>query len=137
MSFRQIPKLLRQPTLENDCQVAAPATPKQTPKLPNGGPLLGFHKMVAPNNKNEGSKYPLSENKFVSRHVHELKKCRHLGAPSFPDLLRQILEGKQIQNKTIEDFLARNRSYKMYSSSFKLLWEVLCREGGSPPPGQC
>ena len=54
-------------------------------------------------------------------------------APPLPDLLRQILEGKQIQNKKIEDFLARKNSLKRYSSSFKLLWTIL-EKGGIHPP---
>ena len=56
-------------------------------------------------------------------------------APLLPDLLRQILEGKQIQNKTIEDFLARNKSLKRYSSSFRLLWTIL-EKGGCIHPKQ-
>jgi hypothetical protein len=54
-------------------------------------------------------------------------------APPLPDLLRKILEGRKIQNKTIDHFLSRNKSLKRYSSSFKLLWETLVLGGIDPP----
>ena len=54
-------------------------------------------------------------------------------APPLPDLLRQILEGRKIQNETIDDFLARNKSLRRYSSSFNMLWAVLEQRGVSPP----
>ena len=50
-----------------------------------------------------------------------------------PDLLRQISEGKKLQNSTIENFLARNKSLKRYSSSFRLLWTILVKRGVYPP----
>ena len=54
-------------------------------------------------------------------------------APPLPNLLRQILEGKQIENKTIGDFLARNKSLKRYSSGFRLLWPIFQRGDAHPP----
>jgi hypothetical protein len=54
--------------------------------------------------------------------------------PNLSNLLRQILQGKQIQNSTIEDFISKNQSLKRYQSSFHLLWEILVKSG-VPPPG--
>jgi hypothetical protein len=54
-------------------------------------------------------------------------------APFLPDLLRQILEGKQVQNATINDFLGRNPSLKRYQSAFTLLWVILEKLGTDPP----
>ena len=102
----------------------------------DGRPLLGFDCLVAPINKNEGFKNAMSENSPLPRDVHELLGGKNVPpsvAPPLPDLLRQILEGKQIQNKTIEDFLQRNKSLKRYSSSFRLLWTVLENSGINPP----
>ena len=43
------------------------------------------------------------------------------------------MEGRQIKTATIDDFLAKKKlSLKRYSSSFKLLWDILVR-GGVPP----
>ena len=49
--------------------------------------------------------------------------------PVLSDLLREILEGKQVQGSTIDDFLARNPSLKRYSSGFQLLWRLLMARG--------
>ena len=102
----------------------------------DGRPLLGFSHMVAPINKNEGTRDPLPQNQPLPGDVLKLlggKNATPSVAPPLPDLLRQILEGKQIQNKTIDDFLARNESLKRYSSSFRLLWTILENRGFPPP----
>ena len=52
--------------------------------------------------------------------------------PNLSNLLRQILQGKQIQNSTIEDFISKNQSLKRYQSSFHLLWEILVKSGVPP-----
>ena len=54
-------------------------------------------------------------------------------APLLPDLLRQILEGKQIQNSSIDDFINKNPSLKRYQSGFALLWTILDNGGVNPP----
>jgi len=53
--------------------------------------------------------------------------------PPLHNVLRGVLEGKQIQNSTIKDFLARNPSLKRYGSSFNLLWKILVTLGVHPP----
>jgi hypothetical protein len=53
--------------------------------------------------------------------------------PPLHHLLRQILQGKQIPNSTIEDFISRHQSLKRYESSFHLLWEILVKSGINPP----
>ena len=54
-------------------------------------------------------------------------------APLLSDLLRQILEGKQVQNSSIDDFLNKNPSLRRYQSGFSLLWSILEKEGIHPP----
>ena len=54
-------------------------------------------------------------------------------APSLPDLLRKILEGKQIQTSTIDTYIKMNPSLNRYSSGFKLLWAKLTKNGINPP----
>jgi hypothetical protein len=126
------------------CQPPLVHYPKISPKTSgvppgpcfDGRPLLGFSHMVAPINKNESARDPLPENQPLSGDVLKLlggKNATPSVAPPLPDLLRQILEGRKIQNKTIDDFLARNKSLKRYSSSFQMLWGVLERGGVYPP----
>ena len=102
----------------------------------DGRPLLGFKQLVAPINKNESTKNTLFENSPILGNVHQLlggSNAPPSVAPPLPDLLRQVLEGKQIQNKTIDDFLMKNKSIKRYSSAFRALWHLL-EEGGVSPP---
>jgi hypothetical protein len=102
----------------------------------DGCPLLGFQHMVAPVNKTEKPPHSLPKNTAIPRDVHQLlggENAPPQVAPPLPDLLRKILEGRKIQNKTIDHFLSRNKSLKRYSSSFKLLWETLVLGGIDPP----
>jgi hypothetical protein len=102
----------------------------------DGRPLLGFSHMVAPINKVESTGDPLPKDKPLPGDVYELlggKNATPSVAPSLPDLLRKILEGRKIQNKTIDDFLAQNKSLKRYASSFQMLWGVLEKGGVYPP----
>ena len=101
-----------------------------------GGPLLGFDVMVAPTNKNEKTTDKSFENSPVSGFVYQLlggKNAPPSVAPDLPDLLRQILEGRKIQNSTVDDFLQRNRSLKRYNSAFRLLWCALEFQKINPP----
>ena len=102
----------------------------------DGSPLLGFCHMVAPINKVEGTKGALSQGEPLPGDVHQLlggENAPPSVAPALPDLLRQILEGRQIKASTINSFLTKNKSLKRYSSSFRLLWNVLVQGGVHPP----
>jgi hypothetical protein len=60
------------------------------------------------------------------------RKCPPQMGPPLHHLLRKILEGRQIQNSTIEDFIGKHPSLKRYESSFHLLWEILEKTGVPP-----
>jgi hypothetical protein len=93
--------------------------------------------MVAPINKNESPKSALPEDHPLQGYVQKLLGGRNAPpqmGPNLSNLLRQILQGKQIQNSTIEDFISKNQSLKRYQSSFHLLWEILVKSG-VPSPG--
>jgi hypothetical protein len=91
--------------------------------------------MVAPINKNESAKHSLPKDHPLYGYVQKLLGGEHAPpvGPNLSNLLRQILEGKQIQTSTIEDFISRHKSLKRYQSSFHLLWAILLKNGINPP----
>ena len=95
--------------------------------------------MVAPINKAESSRDPLPKNHPLQGHVQKLQGGANAPpqvAPLLPDLLRQILEGKQIQIEPINNFLGRNPSLKRYQSAFTLLLVILQKSEVTPPTKQ-
>ena len=129
-------KLVCQPPLVHHRKVPVPFEALSPGPSFDGSPLLGFCHMVAPINKNEGPRDSLPEDHPLFGYVHQLSggvDATPQVGPVLHDLLRKILEGKQIQNSAITDFLARNPSLKRYSSAFQLLWTILVKEGVDPP----
>jgi hypothetical protein len=136
MSIGQHGGTLCKPPLVNHSAISPTIENVSPDQSFDGHPLLGFSHMVAPINKDESARDPLPENHPLQGYVHQLQGGTNATpqvAPTLHDLLRQILEGKQIQVKTIEDFLGRNPSLKRYQSAFALLWVIL-EHMGVPPP---
>ena len=135
LQLREYGGSLCQPPLVNHPKVFGKVETFPSSQSFDGRPLLGFHTMVAPINKNESPPHPLPKNHPLPRDVHKLlggTNATPKVAPFLPDLFRKILEGKQISSDTINDFLGRNKSLKRYSSAFALLWSLL--EGKGIPP---
>ena len=135
VSTGQFGGLVRKPPLVHNQQISPPLETISTHPCFDGRPLLGFSHVVAPINKNESSRDTVCQNSALQGFVHQLlggKNASPPVVPLLPDLLRQILEGKQIQSSTIDDFLRKNPSIKRYQSSFSLLWRVLVKNGVTP-----
>ena len=125
---------LHKPALVLASKVPSPS--QNVPKGPcfGGVPLLGFSHLVAPVNKNESSKQPLSENHPLHGYVQELQRSGHAPPVVSPLhlVLREILEGKQIQNQAIHDYMERHLALKRYESAFTLLWLTLENQNIAP-----
>ena len=138
MSFGQFPKLLCQPTLENNFQVATQATPKQTSKLPNGGPLLGFQCLVAPTCEAARTTQPSVRDTSLLGDVQELLGRIHATAQVAPDLcaiIRQSLQRKQVSSEATTAFLKSKTCLPRYARAFKLFWAYATIKGASATSG--
>jgi hypothetical protein len=91
--------------------------------------------MVAPINKIESPENSMPEDPAIQGHVQKLlggKNAPPKVAPPLHSLLRECLEGKKVQDATINDFLSRNPSLARYDTAFNLLWLVLSHQGTPP-----
>ena len=117
-----------QPPLVSNSKIPLSVETVSNDKNSDDCTLLGFHCVVAPINKDENSRDPLHK-KILTRG----KKATSALAPSLPSVCRQILEGREIEDKSIGDFLAKNPSLRRYDSAFKILWAVLEKRRINPP----
>ncbi len=91
--------------------------------------------MMTPINKNESSKNLLPQSKPLQGHVQKLLgggNAPQMG-PLLHHLFRKILEGRQIQNSTIEDLIGKQPLVmgdlrKNWSPPLLLLWTKLLRQ---------
>ena len=111
--------------MEPDPSVANKAQKQSTcPVLVNSA-LLGFHHVVAPFGKNACSKKPNNFGTSLPRNVCQLPGTGNATpkvAPPLNFVIRKILEGKQMSDQAIKNYLMSLGQLTRYQNAFNLFW---------------
>ena len=101
-------KLLRQPTLESHFAMVGSASPKPAHEVPFDRSLLGWKCMVAPTSKNAVYQNTSSTRETEKRSFYRLPRAGDASyerASSLLDVIRWVLEGKQVPPQSIELYM--------------------------------
>ena len=125
-------ELLCKPSLEPG-QPMAPS-PMATPqnKVPYGGTAVGFHLMVAPINKAEGtpqSRHRSGPSSGTLQQLHGPENACHPVAPDLRTFIRKLLEEQQVSDENITLYLSQLPSLPRYQSAFAHFWHQCCANG--------
>ena len=121
--------------LEIGNAVVAPPAAKPPRCLPSGLPLLGFHTMVAPINKNEQTQGSLRPDCSLPGIISKLFRGKNASPPVAPSLhncLRTVLEQQKMSPEDVGNFLQKCPGLQRYNSAFQKLWVILRSRGVEP-----
>jgi hypothetical protein len=135
LGFNPNKELLRKPPMDHHSPLAAETSTKSPPQMFNGGALLGWQCMVAPTSKAALQVDPDNKNSPPVGTISELPRGGHAPhplAPSLFDVVRTVLERKQISPEGVTLYLRKISHLKQYDKAFKKLWTMLFHKGLDP-----
>ena len=102
----------------------------------DGGPLLGWSRLVAPTSKNAKIVDTSVESRAPMGPVHQLPRgtdASYKMAPSLPDNIRVSMESRQISSTDIQKHLNNIKSLQRYDRAFRTFWQYALETLGKCP----